>query len=343
MIQMKNWPKQVCSGIWQGGHCQGIAVDEKNGWMLYSFTTMLVKTDLNGRFIGSVRGLLGHLGCIAFCKEDGRLYGSLEYKSDAIGRGILARAGSDADLASGFYIAVFDVSRIDRPNMDASADGVMTTVFLPDVLNDYEGHGLNGAPHRYGCSGIDGVTFGPLPGSDDPKQYLFVAYGVYGDTQREDNDHQVLLCYDTQDWDRYEQPLEQTSMHRNGPACPLHRFFVPTGNTTYGVQNLEYDAASGLFLMAVYPGKKPQYPNYRLFAVDASKSAECLELFGLAGERGEVLSLRGDGWHFAWGSTGLCALGDGLFYISHDEETQQGFASCARLYRWNGVDPFELV
>ncbi|MBR3874123.1 MAG: hypothetical protein IKJ26_08125 [Clostridia bacterium] len=56
-----------------------------------------------------------------------------------------------------------------------------------------------------------------------------------------------------------------------------------------------------------------------------------------------MLSLCGDGWHFAWGSTGLCALGDGLFYISHDEKTQQGFASCARLYRWNGVDPFELV
>ena len=73
-------------------------MDRENGFIYYSFTTELVKTDLQGNLIGSVTGLLGHLGCIDFCDRDGRLYGSLEYKRDAIGQDILERLGSDAEL-----------------------------------------------------------------------------------------------------------------------------------------------------------------------------------------------------------------------------------------------------
>ena len=81
-------PLEIFSGYFHGGHCQGIAVDTARKFIYYSFTTELVKTDLNGRLIGSVTGLLGHLGCIDFCDADGRVYGSLEYKNDAIGKGI---------------------------------------------------------------------------------------------------------------------------------------------------------------------------------------------------------------------------------------------------------------
>ena len=59
-----NLPKNIFSGEYKAGHCQGIAVDTERGYIYYSFTTMLVKTDLEGNFIGSVVGLLGHLGCI---------------------------------------------------------------------------------------------------------------------------------------------------------------------------------------------------------------------------------------------------------------------------------------
>ena len=81
-------PLEIFSGYFHGGHCQGIAVDTARKFIYYSFTTELVKTDLNGRLIGSVTGLLGHLGCIDFCDADGKVYGSLEYKNDAIGKGI---------------------------------------------------------------------------------------------------------------------------------------------------------------------------------------------------------------------------------------------------------------
>lgn len=88
-------PESIYSGVWNGGHCQGIALDRKNGWMYYAFTTELIKTDLQGRLLGSVGGLTGHLGCISFCEEDGLVYASLEFKNDAIGSGILKHLGRE--------------------------------------------------------------------------------------------------------------------------------------------------------------------------------------------------------------------------------------------------------
>ena len=82
----------IFTGTWGKCHIQGIAVDEQKGYIYYSFTTKLVKAKLDGTVIGSVDGLLGHLGCIAF--HDGKVFGSLEYKNDSIGRGILSSLGS---------------------------------------------------------------------------------------------------------------------------------------------------------------------------------------------------------------------------------------------------------
>ena len=151
---MKELPRFIDSGCWNTGHCQGIAVDLEKGFVYYSFTTTLVKTDLQGRLVGTVSGLLGHLGCIDFCEGDGRVYGSLEYKSDAIGRGILAHLGREDQLRDAFYAAIFDVDRIDRPGMDATADGVMTTVYLREVVEDYHAQVVCGGrtvDHRHGC------------------------------------------------------------------------------------------------------------------------------------------------------------------------------------------------
>ena len=111
---------------------------------------------MNGNIIGSVKGLAGHLGCIAYNYEDGKVYGSLEYKHDIIGCGILQRIDNVIDITDGFYVVSFDVGRIDRIDMDAETDGIMEAVHLKEVLDDY-----NAAGHRYGCSGIDGITFAP--------------------------------------------------------------------------------------------------------------------------------------------------------------------------------------
>ena len=83
------------------GHIQGIAIDTERKYMYCSFTTCLLKLDMDGNIVGSVKGLAGHLGCIAFNDEDGRVYGSLEYKHDCIGQDLTGcrakggRAGAD--------------------------------------------------------------------------------------------------------------------------------------------------------------------------------------------------------------------------------------------------------
>jgi len=347
-------PRTILSGPYKAGHIQGIAVDTERRYIYYSYTTMLVKADMQGNVVGSVKGLLGHLGCLDFNDGDGRVYGSLEYKNDAIGKGILRMERSDRQLDNAFYIAVFDVDRITRMDMDAEKDGIMTTVCLPTVLDDYlaEVETAEGRrPHRFGCSGIDGVSFGPRFGKKGGRICLTVAYGIYGETDRSDNDYQVLLQYDTRNWRRYETPLSQSSMHTNGPSRPDGVYFAFTGNTSYGVQNLEYDADTGCWFMAVYRGDKPQYPNYTLFAVDGAARPERKALKGVPYMRfGKVVPLKSraavpSGWNFKYGATGLCSLGGGYFYISENYRNGNGQGSVIRLYRFTGAadGPFEVV
>jgi hypothetical protein len=314
----------------QGGHVQGIAVDRERKYMYFSFTTELVKTDMTGHVVGSVKGLAGHLGCIAYREADGRVWGSLEYKHDSIGKGILSRIDRKEDVRDGFYIVLFDVDKIDRVGMDAEADGVMRAVYLAEVVDDYTAPG-----HRYGCSGIDGVTFAPVP-SESGELQLYVAYGIYGDTAREDNDYQVLLRYDPDALLSYAAPLDQNDMHTQGPQHPDEKYFVYTGNTTYGIQNLEYDAARGCMLAAVYCGKKPQFPNYAMFAIDCTQKP-ARELLRGVGETGTVLPLapldeydQASGLHgsrFPLGATGMIALPEGGYYFSKQLRDERGHGS----------------
>ncbi len=319
-------PGRIFSGYWDGGHCQGIAVDKAGGVVYYSFTTKLVKTDFSGRLLGTVEGLIGHLGCIDFCETDGRVYGSLEFKNDAIGRGILRRLGKSETPPDAFYCAIFDGDAITRPGMDAERDGVMRAVFLPDVAEAYaaEVQTKNGTvPHRWGCSGIDGTGWGRLPG--EAAQTLVIAAGVYADLTRDDNDYQVLFCYRNalSWWDTRAKPLNQAAMHRSGARAD-GTLFLFTGNTEYGVQNLEYDAFTGDWYLAVYPGHKPQFPDYSLYVMDGSHPAAPGVHTG-TGERITEVFLKGSalphgiaGSRYPYGATGMYAFGDGRWYVSVD-------------------------
>lgn len=352
-------PRTIESGPFDEGHIQGIAVDAEQKYIYYSYTTTLIKTDMQGRIIGSVHGLLGHLGDLAFNVEDGRVYGSLEYKNDAIGQGILKmKQRNSASIENGFYIAIFDVDRITREGMDAERDGIMTTVFLPTVLEDYlwqqrTSEGM--LQHRLGCSGIDGIAFGPKMGKSDGRMYLTVGYGVYSDVERTDNDYQVLLQYDVSKWHRYERRFSQGDMHHEGPSKPAAQYFIKTGNTHYGVQNLEYDAERKLWLMAVYAGSKQHLPNYTLFAADGTARPVKQPLEGVPYiKKGKVVPLAElglehqtgiRGWMWGVGSTGMVWLGDGYYYLSHNFKVDAGEGSNIRLYRFTPEQeqPFELI
>lgn len=342
-------PNRIESGYWKEGHVQGIAVDTVRGFVYYSFTTILLKTDLAGNPLGSVENLVGHLGCIQFDPEYNRVYGSLELKHDAIGSSIVNRTGKALAEEDSFYLVSFDASAINRMGMDAEKDGVMRAVYLSDVVNDYlSDDEISGKKHRFGCSGIDGTALGPVFGKskDSPKK-IMVAYGIYGDTERKDNDYQVILQYDRSVIDTYALPLDQSNPHHNGPEAAEARYFFFTGNTRYGIQNLEYDPHSENWFVAVYCGNKDAYSNFPLFVIDGKKTPVEKALWGRGGSTGLVLSsatpgkidLCGKvyGSHFPYGQTGMMSLGNGDFYFSepHSIKEEKKYSSCVVKYRFD--------
>lgn len=348
-------PNEIKSGYWKEGHVQGIAIDEAKGHVYFSFTTLLLKTDLAGNPVGSVKNLAGHLGCIVIDPERRRVCGSLELKHDAIGAGIINRTGWDPSAEDNFYLVSFDIDKIDRMEMDAEADGIMTAVWLGEVGDDYAADDpASGKKHRYGCSGIDGMAIGPVFGAavDSPKK-IMITYGVYSDLEREDNDYQVVLQYDPSVIDTYGRPLNQAEPHHNGPAVGEARYFAYTGNTVYGVQNLEYDAASRLWLTAVYAGRKEQYPNYSMYFIDGSAAPKAEVLKGRGGETGLVLTLAdpagvgGDtpGCRFAYGATGMYADGCGHYYFSNPlrNKEEKTFSSTVMKYKMDKTSPDVFV
>jgi hypothetical protein len=322
-------PLQQNGGTWPSGHVQGIAVDVQGGYIYYSFTNLLAKYDFNGKLIGTLVGWSGHLGDLDFNPADGKVYGSLEYGKD-----------------QAFYIAVIDGKRLDRVGIEASKTAIFRTVYLQEVVKDYVV-----ADHRYGCSGIDGVGFGPAFGHADGPRYLTVAYGIYGDTERDDNDHQVLLQYDISDWNKYAKPLIEAEPHHSGPGTLQGKYFVRTGNTTWGVQNLSYDDSLRRWFMGVYQGQKESFPNYLLFAIDARSQPAVRDLVGVPGaggkglEQGQVLELADDGlkdaatgvrgWHQK-ADVGFQPVGHELFYLSVNSGSKGAQTSDLALMRWTG-------
>ena len=332
---------------WPTSHIQGVAVDQANGFVYYSFTTVLVKATLRGQVVGTVEGWTGHLGDLTFNALDGRVYGSLEYKG-----------------AAAFYVAIFDVDKIGRVGIGAQNSDVLSIVYLPEVVGDYtadlDGDGLfagdtaDTRDHRYGCSGIDGIAFGPAFGSSDKKQYLTVAYGIYKNNKRDDNNHQVLLQYDTDDWARFEHPLDERQPYREGPPVPAGKYFVHTGNTRYGVQNLEYSQWDRVWLLSVYPGSKPKFPHYSLFAVSAGAKPVVKKLAGVPGETGAVLPLAAAGLKDratgirGWKKSlpyGVQALGPKLYYLAGKSGKVGAAKAVASLHKWTGKakSPFVAV
>lgn len=340
-------------GRWDTGHVQGIAVDRRNGYIYYSFTTLLAKFDFNGKLVGTLVGWSGHLGDLDFNPVDGKVYGSLEYKDHPA-----------------FYVAIIDVARIDRVGMQAGQTGLMRTVYLPEVAADYtadmdgdgrfDGNVADTADHRYGCSGIDGLGFGPAFGRSDGPALLTVAYGIYSNSARSDNDHQVLLQYDIRDWARYAQPLSELAPHHHGPAAVNGKYFVRTGNTSYGVQTLAYDAAQQRWFLGVYRGKKPAFPNYGLFAVDARTAPVSGDLIGVAAahdpgwEQGRLLALADDGLRDpasglrGWqqkADVGLQPVGKHQFYLATNVGGKGAQGATLQLVQWTGDPalPFAVV
>ncbi len=335
----------------EGGrnHVQGIAYDRDAGRMYMSFTTSFLKLDCEGNVLGSIDRIQGHLGAMVFNPSDRKVYASLEFKDDAIGKEL-------SDFAAGrsmFYIAIIDVDRLDEIGMDSEDNDIFRIVCVREAGDDYHAKvSLDGGQmeHRYGCSGIDGVTIAPRLGKTGGRNFLYVAYGIYGDTGREDNDYQVLLRYDMKALGKLSHTVRFGEFYEGGPKRPLDKYFLCTGNTEWGVQNLAYDSSAERLYLAVYRGKKPQFSNFSLFSLDIGTKPVKKTLEGVPYDtrKRKVIGTKASpvgGTDFKWGSTGISPAGDGLFYFSENGRSKDsGNEKCnAHLYRATGDPerPFE--
>ncbi len=319
-------------------HVQGMAIDTAARCFYLSFTTSLVKTDYEGNVLASIDSIFGHLGAMTFDAASRKLYASLECKDDVIGQGIAKHLGKEAvsQELSRFYIMVFDVDG-GQARPGAGNPVIAGQWEVSEAINDYK--------TRYGCSGIDGVTIAPQIGKKKGKPRLYVAYGVYGDISRRDNDHQILLEY-------------KMDAFKPGVTAPKAsaKYFIFTGNTTWGVQNLCYDPKTECIFMASYAGKKPEFPNFSLFAVPVAQKPVKKVLRGLEDD-GEHLSLalwqqgllgsvKGiRGWRFSDATTGVCTLGDGTWFVSTPTKLRGKMQTATvRQIHWKGgpqENPFE--
>ncbi len=363
-VQPEDISRQLPDSIYVGGqvqHVQGIAYDKLSDCMYMSFTSRFVKTDRNGNILASIDRIPGHLGAMTFDPVGRKVYASLEFKDDEIGQAIARTLNVAVTSSSVFYVAIIDVDKLTEVGQSGENSDVIKTVCVREACNDYDAKVMvDGVEleHRFACSGIDGVTIAPAIGSVEKslskakKLYLYVAYGVYGKVDRQDNDYQVILKYDLASLEKYARPVSFDVIHTDGPKKSLAKYFIFTGNTNWGVQNLAYDEYTGDFFMAVYKGKKPQYPNYDLFAFKMEQKPFKSVLRGVTYASKKVSQLVLDdsmglydnasgvyGWRFKWGSTGLNPLGNGLWYISENaKDKSTGEQSCnARLYRWTGA------
>ena len=341
------YPLSLSGGDWDVKHCQGIAVDEDSGYIWYSYTTMLVKCSFDGKIVASVTGVPGHMGDITYNKADTKIY-----------------CGHYSSGRTGFYILIFDTTKITKMNMKPTKD-IVRSVYVKEAYEDYlfthkienEDGTVTELPHRYGCSGIDGVTMGPDFMKKSKKELLTVAYGTYAEKSRKDNNYQVLLQYDvTGWWNDFGQDISQTA-HRSGPA-ECGKFFVFTGNTTWGTQTMEYFDELNIWVLNCYKGVKESYNKYTLFAVDGDIKPKKQKLKGQPeADRQYVLSLYTDGsydakhniwgWYSDYGVQGVAYVRDGLFYVCQPYKSWTGkkLAICY-LNVWktnkNGNGPFTL-
>lgn len=331
-------------------HVQGIAYDSSAGNMYFSFTTSFIKTDMEGKVVGSIDRIQGHLGAMTFNPSDRKVYASLECKDDVIGAGL----SSFAKGRSMFYIAIIDVDKVTEVGMDSEDNDAFRIVCVKDATRDYHMTGFADKEyeHFYGCSGIDGVTIAPELGKKGGKNYLYVAYGIYGDLGRNDNNHQVLLRYDIRKLNEYAGKVKFGDFYGEGPDKPLDKYFAYTGNTNWGVQNLAYDAETGKMFMAVYKGRKSIFKNYDLFVFDVAEKPVKKSLAGVLYDRTKhkVIGSRENpvsGFYFKYGSTGICPVGGGLYYFAEPGKSSVtgNQYSRTRLYRWTGDPdtPFERL
>ena len=202
----------------QNLHMQGFT--SGNGFMYWSFTDSLVKTNLKGTMRAQVEVRGGHLGGLDYF--DGRIYASF------LGNALPGHAWEDW---TAFKIYVFDADDLH----------LIKSINL-DICDEYKSIACTPSDTR-GFQAIDGVAIAPDPVTGDER--MFVACALY---TGEKYDNQIILEFTL-----------------NGDY--ITEYHIKTGNTVYGIQNLDHDRTTGEFWFTTYGGSEPYQPRETLYCV----------------------------------------------------------------------------
>lgn len=329
--------------ILAGGHVQGVDTDRYGDYFYYSFMDRLVKQDSEGRIVGSVTGFDGHLGDVAYNKQDGKVYSTLTSNTE-----------------KKCYIAVFDPDAITRMNMMPAEACTFVYVGAPiAALAATNGYGLSdewlATGGKYGVTdGIDSCTFGPKFGVDDGKYYLTLGLGAaakatkitVNDAQksavdRTDNDYLVIVQFDVSGWGDFASSVLAEA---GGPESFDGTYFHYYGYHDYGIQNICYDAYQDIYFIAAYDGSKGAATTpYSFYALDA-KAVEEKTLVGNGEETGAVISSKYglsagnyDKGYAYFCSVGFVSMHDGSYYmcdVSYTNYNEQKHGAKLDLYEW---------
>lgn len=133
-----------------------------------------------------------------------------------------------------FKICVFDADTLELEKM-----------INLDICDYYKSLKGTDADTR-GFQGVDGVAFGKIPGTEEWR--MFVACALDTGEKYENN---ILLRFTLDGVYETEYPIK-------------------TGNTVFGIQNLDYDATTGEFWFSTYGGGEPFMPKETLYKTDVN-------------------------------------------------------------------------
>lgn len=167
-----------------------------------------------------------------------------------------------------FKICVFDADTLELEKM-----------INLDICDYYKSLKGTDADTR-GFQGIDGVAFGKIPGTEEWR--MFVACALDTGEKYENN---ILLRFTVDGVYETEYPIK-------------------TGNTVFGIQNLDYDATTGEFWFSTYGGGEPFMPKETLYKTDVNIT-KAEEKFCFSSAYG--FECLGDGKYYCalqWGTNG---------------------------------------
>lgn len=201
----------------QNYHMQGFTSDADRKYMFWSFTDSLVKTTIEGTMVCQVHVDGGHFGGLDW--HDGKIYVSfLRYPTK------WTFFGDWTD----FQIYVYEDQNLNLLRIIDIKDCI-------DLKNNRTG----------GFQGIDGITFGKVPGDD--KMHLLAAVALFTG----------------------EEYSNQMFLQVNEETAKIEKIYkIPAGNKVFGIQNLDYEADTGCYWFTTYNAGEPYMEPETLYCVD---------------------------------------------------------------------------